>query len=205
MALDVSQAKAQALQLESCQSDISQARKQLLEYRACIAENWQGREVVYILQCIDDTIAQLDGISKTIGPLATSIVSTATTIRREEEAAEAAARAERERQRREEEARKERERAEALAREQAAAQASAQQAAQKQQRIQQAQSAYDAADHHLRELEKQRKALEKDKPSPFLVFSYSRYKEEAAKLDKQIEEAKKLRNQRKNELDKAKR
>ena len=153
MSINVSAANNQAAQLNDNISKLRDAKRQMQAYRSSVSNNWQGKEVTYILTAIDRVIGDIDSAIRNLDSLSDDIKSVATQIKREEDAAAAAARAAAERAAAERAAaaRAEAARAEAARANQA-----------KQQKINAAQSSYDKACRDLDTLKNQKKQLEKD-------------------------------------------
>lgn len=153
MAINVSAANTQAAQLIDNISKLRDAKRQMQAYRSSISNNWQGKEVTYILTAIDRVIGDIDGAIRNLDSLSDDIKSVALQIKREEDAAAAAARAAAERAA-----------AERAAQQRAAAvRAEAERANQaKQQRINTAQSNYNKACSDLNALKSQKSKLERD-------------------------------------------
>lgn len=153
MAINVSTANNQAAQLNDNISKLRDAKRQMQAYRSSVSNNWQGREVTYILTAIDRVIGDIDSTIRNLDSLSDDIKSVASQIKREEDAAAAAARAAAER------AAAER----AAQQRAAAARAEAERANQaKQQRINTAQSNYNKACSDLNALKSQKSKLERD-------------------------------------------
>lgn len=93
MAINVSAANNQAAQLNDDISKLRDAKRQMQAYRSSVSNNWQGKEVTYILTAIDRVIADIDRVIGNTNSLSSDIRSTAAQIKREEDAAAAAARA----------------------------------------------------------------------------------------------------------------
>lgn len=153
MAINVNAANNQAAQLNDNVSKLRDAKRQMQAYRSSVSNNWQGKEVTYILTAIDQVIGDIDSAIRNLDSLSGDIKSVAAQIKREEDAAAAAKAAA--------------ERAAAAARAAAAraeaARAEAARASQaKQQKISAAQSSYDKACRDLDALKNQKKQLEKD-------------------------------------------
>ncbi len=178
MAINVSVANNQAAQLNDNISKLRDAKKQMQAYRSSVSNNWQGKEVTYILTAIDRVIGDIDSTIRNLESLSSDIKSTAAQIKREEDAAAAAARAA----------------AERAAAERAAAQRAANARAEaaranqaRQQRINSAQNSYDQACRERDSLNSQKKQLEKSikKANIFTIW----------KLQNQMEELnRKIRN-----------
>ena len=100
MAINVSAANTQAAQLNDNIAKLRDAKRQMQAYRSSISNNWQGKEVTYILTAIDRVIGDIDSAIRNLDSLSDDIKSTATQIKREEDAAAAAARAKAEKQQR---------------------------------------------------------------------------------------------------------
>lgn len=153
MAINVSAANTQAAQLNDNISKLRDAKRQMQAYRSSVSNNWQGKEVTYILTAIDRVIGDIDSAIRNLDSLSDDIKSVASQIKREEDAAAAAARAAAER------AAAER----AAQQRAAAARAEAERANQaKQQRINTAQSNYNKACSDLNDLKSQKSKLERD-------------------------------------------
>ncbi len=93
MAINVNVANKQAGQLNNNIFQLCDAKKQLLAYKSSVSNNWQGREVTYILTAIDQVIGDIDSAIRNLDSLSTDIKNTAAQIKREEDASAAAARA----------------------------------------------------------------------------------------------------------------
>ena len=91
MAINVNAANNQAAQLYNNISQLRDAKRQMLAYRSSVSNNWQGKEVSYILTAIDQVIRDIDAASGSIESLSSDIKTVAAQIKREEEAAAAAA------------------------------------------------------------------------------------------------------------------
>ena len=153
MAINVNAANNQSAQLNDNISKLRDTKRQMQAYRSSVSNNWQGKEVTYILTAIDRVIGDIDSAIRNLDSLSDDIKSVATQIKREEDAAAAAARAAAERAAAERAAaaRAEAARAEAARANQA-----------KQQKINAAQNSYDKACRDLDTLKNQKKQLEKD-------------------------------------------
>ena len=55
MAINVSAANSQAAQLNDNIAKLRSAKKQMQAYRASVSNNWQSKEVSYILNAIDQS------------------------------------------------------------------------------------------------------------------------------------------------------
>lgn len=93
MAINVNTANSQAAQLNENISKLREAKRQMQTYRSSVSNNWQGKEVTYILTAIDRVIGDIDGAIRNLDSLSGDIKSVAAQIKREEDAAAAAARA----------------------------------------------------------------------------------------------------------------
>ena len=93
MAINVNTANNQAAQLNSDITKLRDAKRQMQTYRATISNNWQSKEVTYILTAIDNVIRDIDSAINNLESLSGDIKNVAAQIKREEEAAAAAARA----------------------------------------------------------------------------------------------------------------
>lgn len=93
MAINVNTANNQAGQLNNNISQLRNAKKQMLAYKSSVSNNWQGKEVGYILTAIDQVVGDIDGAIRNIDSLSGDIKNVAAQIKREEDAAAAAARA----------------------------------------------------------------------------------------------------------------
>lgn len=93
MAINVSAANNQAAQLNDNISKLRDAKRQMQAYRSSVSNNWQGKEVTYILTAIDRVIGDIDSAIRNLDSLCGDIKSVAAQIKREEDAAAAAARA----------------------------------------------------------------------------------------------------------------
>ncbi len=93
MAINVNAANNQASQLSNNVAKLRDAKKQMQAYKSSVSNNWQGKEVTYILTAIDRVIADIDRVIGNTNSLSSDIRSTAAQIKREEDAAAAAARA----------------------------------------------------------------------------------------------------------------
>ena len=93
MAINVSAANNQAAQLADNITKLRDAKRQMQAYRSSVSNNWQGREVTYILTAIDRVIGDIDSAIRNLESLSSDIKSVAAQIKREEDAAAAAARA----------------------------------------------------------------------------------------------------------------
>ncbi len=93
MAININVANNQANQLEGSISDLRTARNKLITYRTSISNNWQGKEVGYILTAIDNLVREIDSAMNNLDSLSRDIKATASQIKKEEDAAEARARA----------------------------------------------------------------------------------------------------------------
>lgn len=179
MAINVSAANNQAAQLNDNISKLRDAKRQMQAYRASVSNNWQGKEVTYILIAIDRVIGDIDSAIRNLDSLSDDIKSVASQIKREEDAAAAAARAAAER------AAAER----AAQQRAAAARAEAERANQaKQQRINTAQNTYDKACRDLDALKSQKKQLEKDIKKAN-IFTKWKLENELEDLNKKIKTA----------------
>lgn len=100
MAINVGVANNQAAQINDNISKLRDAKRQMLAYRSSVSNNWQGKEVTYILTAIDRVIGDIDSVTRNLDSLSGDIKNVAAQIKREEDAAAAAAqaRAEKERQ-----------------------------------------------------------------------------------------------------------
>lgn len=93
MAINVNVANVRAAQLLAYADQLRTAKHQLSSYKMSVASHWQGPEVTYITQGVDQTIAQLDSVINQLHSLSSDIKSAASAIKREDDAAAAAARA----------------------------------------------------------------------------------------------------------------
>lgn len=93
MAINVNAANNQAAQLTNNITKLHDAKKQMQQYRASVSNNWQGKEVSYILTAIDRVIGDIDSAIRNLDSLSGDIRTVAAKIKREEDAAAAAARA----------------------------------------------------------------------------------------------------------------
>lgn len=93
MAINVNAANNQAAQLNDNISKLRDAKRQLQLYKTSVSNNWQGKEVSYILTAIDKVIGDIDGAISNLDSLSTDIKNVAAQIKREEDAAAARARA----------------------------------------------------------------------------------------------------------------
>lgn len=93
MAINVNTANNQAARLNDNISKLRDAKRQMQAYRSSVSNNWQGKEVTYILAAIDRVIGDIDSAIRNLDSLSSDIKSTAAQIKREEDAAAAAARA----------------------------------------------------------------------------------------------------------------
>jgi len=152
MAINVSAANSQAAQLNDNIAKLRDAKRQMQAYRSSVSNNWQGKEVTYILTAIDRVVGDIDSAIRNLDSLSDDIKSVASQIKREEDAAAAARAA------------AERAAAERAAQQRAAAaRAEAERANQaKQQRINTAQSNYNKACSDLNALKSQKSKLERD-------------------------------------------
>ena len=102
MAIDVSAAQVQSAHIKEGLEELNIAVNTLNNYRSEIQASWKGDESVYIIKAIDQTIEKLRALRIPMSDTASSVVSTAKTIAKEEQAAkekaerEAKAKAERE-------------------------------------------------------------------------------------------------------------
>lgn len=102
MAIDVSAAQVQSAHIKEGLEELNIAVNTLNNYRSEIQASWKGDESVYIIKAIDQTIEKLRALRIQMSDTASSVVSTAKTIAKEEQAAkekaerEAKAKAERE-------------------------------------------------------------------------------------------------------------
>ena len=64
MAINVSAANSQAAQLNDNIAKLRSAKKQMQAYRASVSNNWQSKEVSYILNAIDQVIGDIDAWKK---------------------------------------------------------------------------------------------------------------------------------------------
>ena len=102
MAIDVSAAQVQSAHIQEALEELNTAITKLNNYRSEINANWKSDESAYILLAIDQTIEKLREIKARMSVTASSVVNTAKTIAKEEQAArekaerEAKAKAERE-------------------------------------------------------------------------------------------------------------
>ena len=159
MAINVSVANNQANQLNDNVSKLYDAKKQMQGYRASVYNNWQGKEVTYILEAIDKVIGDIDSAIRNIESLSSDIKSVAAQIKREED--EAAARAAAEQRAAEQRAAEQRSAAGRNAASNAAVAQPTQASSAKQQKINAAQNAYDNAKNELDKLMDQKNKLEK--------------------------------------------
>lgn len=93
MAINVNAANTQAAQLNNNSAKLRDAKRQMQAYRSSVSNNWQGREVTYILTAIDRVIGDIDSAIRNLDSLSGDIKTVAAQIKREEDAAAAAARA----------------------------------------------------------------------------------------------------------------
>ena len=102
MAIDVSAAQLQSAHIQEGLEELNIAVSTLNSYRGEIQASWKGDESAYIIKAIDQTIEKLRALRIQMSDTASSVVSTAKTIAKEEQAAkekaerEAKAKAERE-------------------------------------------------------------------------------------------------------------
>ena len=102
MAIDVSAAQVQSAHIKEGLEELNIAVSTLNSYRGEIQASWKGDESAYIIKAIDQTIEKLRALRIQMSDTASSVVSTAKTIAKEEQAAkekaerEAKAKAERE-------------------------------------------------------------------------------------------------------------
>lgn len=94
MAINVNAAQRQANAIKSDLSRLKDAKRHLLAYRAEISGQWQGVEVKYILQSIDQLFNQMGAAEREMESLSRDIRTVADRIRQEEIAAERARQAE---------------------------------------------------------------------------------------------------------------
>lgn len=184
MAIDVNAANQQALQLASCADELRQAKNQLQSYRSSLSSNWQGEEVKYILQAIDQNIAKINKLIAELEDLSGDVKSAAAAIKREEDAAAEAAR----KKAAQEKAAKEKAAKEKAAKEKAAQEKAAKEKAQ---RVADAQKAYDAAKNKLTDLQKEKAKLKEKLEDTWLPWKRNDLKDEIESIEKQIEYAKK--------------
>lgn len=90
MSINVNTANNQAEQLNNNISQLKAARKQILAYKTSVSNNWQGKEVGYILTAIDQVIGDIDSAIRNIDSLSDDMKRAAVQIQREEAAAAAA-------------------------------------------------------------------------------------------------------------------
>ena len=90
MAINVNAANNQAAQLQTNITKLRDAKKQMQAYRSSVSNNWQGREVTYILTAIDRVIGDIDSAIRNLDSLSTDVKNVAAQIKREEDAAAAA-------------------------------------------------------------------------------------------------------------------
>ncbi len=100
MAINVNAANNQAAQLNNNIAKLRDAKRQMQAYRSSVSDNWQGKEVTYILTAIDRVIGEIDSAIRNLDSLSGDIKSVAAQIKREEDAAAAAARVKAEKQER---------------------------------------------------------------------------------------------------------
>ena len=93
MTINVNTANNQAGQLNNNISQLRSAKKQMLAYKSSVSNNWQGKEVGYILTAIDQVVGDIDSAIRNLDSLSNDIKTVASQIKREEDAAAAAARA----------------------------------------------------------------------------------------------------------------
>ena len=93
MAINVNTANDQAGQLNNNISQLRNAKRQMQAYRSSVSNNWQGKEVTYILTAIDQVVGDIDSAIRNLDSLSNDIKTVASQIKREEDAAAAAARA----------------------------------------------------------------------------------------------------------------
>lgn len=192
MAMDVTAANQQALQLASCADELRQAKNQLLSYNSSLGANWQGEEVKYILQAIDQNVAKINKLIAELEDLSGDVKSAAAAIKREEDAAAEAAR----KKAAQEKAAKENAAKEKAAQEQAARE--------KAQRIAQAQKAYDEAQAELKRLQEKKKQLQKELDDAFWFWDKAELRKQLEALEDQIRAATATCEKRKEALKKAK-
>jgi len=102
MAIDVSAAQLQSAHIQEGLEELNIAVNVLNSYRGEIQSSWKGDESAYIIKAIDQTIEKLRALRTQMTETASTVVSTAKTIAKEEQAAkekaerEAKAKAERE-------------------------------------------------------------------------------------------------------------
>lgn len=90
MAINVNTANNQAGQLNNNISQLRNAKKQMLAYKSSVSNNWQGKEVGYILTAIDQVVGDIDSAIRNLDSLSSDIKTVASQIKREEDAAAAA-------------------------------------------------------------------------------------------------------------------
>lgn len=84
MGINISNTEYQARVLSMSANELLDLRRQLLRYKDCIISNWQGSEILYIAQSIDQTIAQITALERDINILSNDIRETARKIQAEQ-------------------------------------------------------------------------------------------------------------------------
>lgn len=107
--IDVGSANSRANELRNYASNLRSAYNLLEQYQTEIQSNWQAQEVAYYVAAINNVQSRLSSAATELDSIASSVSSTASQIRAEEEAAERARREAEERAKREAEERARRE------------------------------------------------------------------------------------------------
>lgn len=192
MAIDITAANQQALQLSSCAEDLRQAKNQLLSYQSSLGVNWQGEEVKYIQKAINQNLEKINKLIAELEDLSGDVKSTAATIKREEEAAAEAAR---------KKAAQEKAAKENAAKEKAAQEKTAREKAQ---RVAEAQKAYDEAVATLNQLQERLRKLKKELKDAFWPWDKAEINRQVEAIQTQISAAQASCEKRKEALKKAK-
>ena len=81
MGINVNTANNQVGQLNNNIFQLHSAKKQLLAYKLSASNNWQGKEVAYILTAINQAVRDIDSAIKTLDSLNGDIKNTAAQIK----------------------------------------------------------------------------------------------------------------------------
>lgn len=92
MPIDLRLAEYQSSRLQNYARQIRQAQQQLRNYQSTLTEHWQGREIGYIGQGIEKTLAQMEKTACQLESMSRDLLSAANAIHQEEMAQIAAAR-----------------------------------------------------------------------------------------------------------------
>lgn len=89
--IDVDSAKVRAMELREQAARLRTAYSALGQYQSSIQSNWQGAEVIFYINAINNAQERLKQVSNELDAIASDVCSAANQIRAEEEAAKRAA------------------------------------------------------------------------------------------------------------------